>query len=220
MPEVLPAIIPNSFSDLKEKLEKVQGYVSNVQIDIMDGHFAPSISWPFSVDESGNAPELSVNLSQEFRLGFELDMMVYEPKKYLDIWSNFGVSAFIIHAESAENINDLIDNIKGRERNVALAFNPSTGVKAVEQYIERVDFIQCMGNDRIGYHGVELDERVVNIVKDLRNAYKRLIISVDIGVNFETAPLLVEAGANKLISGSIIYNSSNIGEAIRRLSIH
>ena len=76
-----------------------------------------------------------------------------------------------------------------------------------------------MGNDKIGYHGVELDKKVLQSIKDLRNRHRKLIISIDIGVNFDTSPLLVEAGVSKLVSGSAIYSSFDRGDAIRKLSL-
>ena len=75
-----------------------------------------------------------------------------------------------------------------------------------------------MGSQKIGYHGVELDKNVLDKIRDLRNRYKELIIGVDIGVNLETAPGLVRAGANKLVSGSTIFESSDIGGTIEALA--
>jgi len=74
-----------------------------------------------------------------------------------------------------------------------------------------------MGNDKVGFHGVELDENVYDKIKELRKKYPKLEIAIDIGVNFETAPKLVKAGATKLISGSGIFKNKNIPEAIKKL---
>ena len=217
--EVVPAIIPKSFDDLKEKILKVGPHVSGVQIDIMDGKFAPEASWPFSVSEDGEVEELHKNLSGELRMGFELDMMVLNPEKYIDRWGEFGVQTFIIHFESTDKLDEIIETLRGKGKNIGLALKPSTGIEAIEPFMEKVDMVQFMGNDKIGFHGVELDEKVFGLISDLRNRHKEIIISIDIGVNFETASKLVEAGVSKLVSGSTIYNSDDIGEAIRRLSI-
>mgnify|MGYP001573218815 FL=1 len=74
-----------------------------------------------------------------------------------------------------------------------------------------------MGNDKIGHHGVELDERVYKKIEDLKNKNSQIPIAIDIGVNEETIQLLVKAGATKLVSGSTILNSDNIKEKIDEL---
>ena len=216
MAEVIPAIIPKSFDDLKRQAQIVAPFVKSAQIDIMDGKFAPEPSFPFIDNDISN---LATNYSREIRLGFELDMMVENPEQYFDDWIKFGIGTFIIHFESTNKLDELINILKEKGKGVAIAFKPETSIKEIEQYVEKVDFIQVMGNDKIGFHGVSLDEKVYEIVRDLRNRFKDSIISVDIGVNFETAPKLVEAGVSKLVSGSAIYNSDNIEEAIQKLSL-
>jgi ribulose-phosphate 3-epimerase len=219
MTEVVPAIIPKSFEDLKEKILKVQSHVKTVQIDIMDGHFSPEPSWPFDCDCGGLVPELSINLSQETRVGFELDMMVLNPERYIDSWSDFGVNTFIIHYGSTDKIEEIIDTLKKKGRGVGIAIKPAEGIEVIKPFLDKIEMLQIMGNDKIGFHGVELDEKVYKLISDLRNLNKDIIISVDIGVNFETAPKLVSAGVSKLVSGSTIYSSSDIGDAIRKLSL-
>jgi len=216
MVQIVPAIIPKSFEDLKKQTEIVAPYVKTAQIDLMDGKYAPEPSYPF-ID--GDKSALTHNFSQETRIGFELDMMVENPENYFDEWIEFGISIFILHFESTFKMQELIDLLREKGKGVALAFKPSTPLAELDQYIEQVDFIQCMGNDKIGYHGVNLDPRVLGHIRDLRSRYSNSIISVDIGVNFETAPRLIAAGVSKLVSGSAIYNSSNIGEAIQKLSL-
>ena len=78
-----------------------------------------------------------------------------------------------------------------------------------------VDFVQCMGIANIGFQGEEFDERVLNQIKELRSQYKELIISVDGSVNEITAPLLVKAGANRLVIGSAVMNSYDVRETIK-----
>ena len=216
MVDVVPAIIPKSFEDLQEKALKVAPFVKNVQIDIMDGVFAPEPSYPF-ID--GDTSKLQENFAKEARLGLELDMMVMHPEKYIDLWSTFGIGTFIVHIGTTDEIESLIKELRTQGKGVAIAFKPSTPKEEIETYIEDVDFVQCMGNDKIGFHGVALDPEALNMIRDLRSSYPNSIISVDIGVNFETAPKLVDAGVSKLVSGSAIYHSSDIQEAIRTLSI-
>jgi len=97
---------------------------------------------------------------------------------------------------------------------IGVAINPKTPLEQIFPLIPHIDFVQCMGNDRIGYHGVELDEQIYERIKILREKYVDLPIAVDIGVDLNTAPLLIKAGATKLVAGSAIFNTEDIIETI------
>ena len=80
---------------------------------------------------------------------------------------------------------------------------------------DKVDFIQVMGNDHLGKHGMELDFKAVELIKSLRKLYPERTIAIDIGVNTDTVETLVSAGANKLISGSEILDADNPKEVYK-----
>ncbi len=220
MAQILPAIIPSSFDDLNSKIDLVSSYVNSIQVDIIDGNFAPSKSWPFI---EGNIVDYVSLLSGGHVIHalddivFELDMMVVNPENYINGFVDLGIDTFIIHLGSTVKMEHVINQVRENQRGLGLAIKPSTPIEDIASYINRVDFVQIMGNDKIGYHRIELDENVFQKVRDLRNRYKNIIISIDIGVNFSTASKLIEAGVDKLVSGSAIYESENIEEAIQKL---
>ena len=228
MVTVVPAIISENLDDLQRQVKIVSPFIDLVQIDIMDGKFAPSLSWPYLGSQMS---ELRAIKSKEELLGvsgvdYELDVMIEDPEAEVDEWIDAGVRSLIIHIESTSNLQDIIDRTKARGVGVALALQPETDSDVLYKWIEQmdstgspqVDFVQFMGSQKIGYHGVELDKNVLDKIRDLRNRYKELIIGVDIGVNLETAPELVRAGANKLVSGSAIFESSHRDESIETLA--
>lgn len=226
MIEVIPAILPKSYEDLKQKIGVVRGLVSLIQIDICDGVFTPSQTWPF------NAPgdlhfkkilneEEGMPFWQE--IDFELDLMVVDAVSNFDLYSKLGGKRMIFHIESVGNIGEFRDFLEGidpymREMTeIGVALNPGTSNEQLSSLINLIDFVQLMGNDKIGYHGIELDEKVLNKIKDLRNKYVDLLIAVDIGVNQNTAHKLISAGATKLIAGSAIFGADDIIGAIENL---
>lgn len=217
MVEIVPAIIPKRFEDIEKNIEPVASCVKTVQIDIMDGTFVRARSWPFNADDTDEVFDGEEHLAEFRPLTFELDMMVAKPEQYIDMWSDFGIDTFIIHLGSTSNLQGVIDYIRDKEKGVGLALVPSESIDAIEAYVNDVDFIQFMGNDNIGHHGEMLDEAVLSHIKDLRTRHKKIIISNDIGVDLETAPELVRAGANKLVSGSAIYESNDIEGTIKKL---
>lgn len=219
-PQIIPAIIPESFEHLSEQLSMVRDVAPLVQIDIVDGFFAPVTTWPYT---NKNDLDFKKIIGQEEGMpfwqdfNFEMDLMIQNPEKTIDDWLNIGAINLIIHIESTNEIEKIIEKIKDSNIAVGISLSPSTSNEKIYSLIEKINFVQFMGNDKIGYHGVELDERVYEKIKDLRNKYPNLPIAIDIGVNRETIPLLVEAGANKLISGSAIFDADNIEEAFEEL---
>ncbi len=214
--EVVPAIIPKSLLDIHEHVGRVKDLVHKVQIDVMDGHFAPTKSWPFtSSEDREKLQEMSQGQELLFHgLDFEVDMMIDNPQYFMDDWINIGASSLVIHNDSTDSLDFIIESARTRGVSVGVAFKPSYGPRQIEERISNISFIQIMGSDRIGYNGVALDERVYDIASELRLKYPHVTIAVDIGVNKETAPKLIEAGVDKLISGSAIFESENISEAI------
>lgn len=219
MIEVLPAILPDDFEQLRDELAVVRGLVKTVQIDVTDGKFTPEATWPYNGEDDFEWQEIiseeqGMPYWQDF--DFEIDMMVLEPEKKINDWIRAGISRSIFHLESSQKIDEAINLAREAGISPGLALKPSTPISDLEPFIEKIDFVQFMGNDKIGFHGVDLDkEKVISKIADLRAKYPNLIIAVDIGVNEDTAEDLVRAGANKLASGSAILRSGNPKTVIR-----
>lgn len=225
--------MPDSQDDLIEKATRVRGHVPLAQIDIMDGVFVKSKSWPYSTG-GVKRDEYFLALTEQDEgmpfweeLDYELDLMITEPEKHIDEWLPLGASRLIFHIESIkdeemfwghdmwkEGARDI-----GGEKVVAvgLALDPSTPLEALAPYIHKIEFVQVMGIAKIGHQGQSFDERALAHVNQLRIKYPNLIISVDGGVSVATAGLLHAAGANRLVSGSAIFGSNDIRGAIEAL---
>ena len=100
---------------------------------------------------------------------------------------------------------------------VGIAIGQETPIDKLIPYMESVDFVQCMGIEKIGRQHEPFDERTFERVKTLREKYPALIISIDGGVSGENAEELARCGVNRLVSGSYIYESENPKEAIEKL---
>lgn len=217
---IVPAILPKDFSEIPAKLKLLKGAALAVQIDIADGKFAPNKTWPFVGDRGEfaamNGEKEGFPFWKDF--DFEFDLMVSRPQEVIADFVRAGASRIIVHIESIEPdaLSDLIKEWK-HSVELGLALKPLTPLSMLETFLHEVTFVQCMGNDRIAFQGVALDEaKVLPRVSYLRGKYPELVISVDIGVNFETAPRLIKAGANRLVAGSAIFGNANPTEAIRR----
>jgi ribulose-phosphate 3-epimerase len=217
MAEILPAVIPKTFVYLEEEVAKVKDFASLIQVDITDGIFTKHASWPYAGD-TGEYPHLveeSIGLPFWEDMDYEMHLMVENPELVIEDWIKAGASSIVVHIESTENMESVIDMCKAAEVRIGIALKPSTQTGRLAPYGDRIDFIQCMGSDDLGHHGVELDPEIFERLKELREVYPDLDLSVDIGVNEENAPDLIAAGATKLVVGHAVFDSSNIAEAIQ-----
>lgn len=221
MIQIVPAILPTSFEMIEQKVARVLGHAPLVQIDVVDGAYAPATTWPFT-EENDSVFESLVSGERTLPhldvVHYEVDLMVRAPEVLLDSWIAAGFSHLIIHVESTENLEKIISRVKASGRGIGLALKPSTPNDVIRRFIPSIDFVQCMGNDTIGRHSIALDASVFEKVRDLRSTFPELTIAVDIGVNQDTAPRLIAAGANKLVSGSAIFDSEDAAEALQALS--
>ncbi|MEK7140850.1 MAG: hypothetical protein AAB815_03635 [Patescibacteria group bacterium] len=220
MIEVIPAILPKNYEDLKNDIALVRGVVSMVQVDICDGIFVKSTTWPFTGGDFDSHFQAILNEQEGMPfwedIDFELDLMVSDGVENFDLYTKLGPKSIIFHLEAVGNLESFKDFIEGIDMyirdsiKIGVAINPTTSVEQLFPLVSHVDFVQCMGNDKIGYHGVELDSKVYERIKILREKYPDLPIAVDIGVDKQTAPMLIQAGVTKLVVGSAIFNTDDI----------
>ncbi|MBU6431123.1 MAG: hypothetical protein KGJ58_04035 [Patescibacteria group bacterium] len=234
MTEIIPAILPKDIDDLREKLSLISGIVPLAQIDVADGKFAPTKTWPYKkgIDETF----LKIVAQEEGfpfwdSVDFEADLMVKHPENVVDDWIAAGAKRIIIHIESMSDPLSLFQKIRkeygqaskssyGVE--IGAALNIGTPNEKICEILDNtddegnaaIDFVQFMGIENIGYQGEPFDERVFEKIADLREKFPEIIISVDGGVSLENAAELIEAGANRLVSGSAIFESGDVAGTI------
>jgi len=222
--KIIPAILPKNFEDLKQKISQVQGEVSMVQIDFCDGTFSRTVTWPFGPRDDHS---LNAILNEEEGLpywqnvNFEFDLMVRDAVENFDTYIKIGPSSVVFHLMKDQNIEEFSGFLEGidfyiRENlKIGIAIGTSDDIEQLRSLISHVDFIQCMGVEKIGQQGAEFDERVLSQMKKLKELFPNIEISVDGAVNSVTAESLVDAGADRLVVGSAIFNVIDPIEAIR-----
>ena len=202
--------MPKNLDDLNKKYSQVKGLANIVQIDVMDGKFVSSISWPYIEDDG---KPLSIDFD------FEADLMVLNPEIVVGNWIKAGAKRVIAHIESidsAKNFEKIFDAVSDKAK-LGIALNTTTSNDAIYPIVDKIDFAQFMGIEKIGFQGQLFDERALGKIADLRERFPKVIISVDGGVNMKNAPRLIKTGANRLVSGSTIFESDNIKDAIEKL---
>ena len=239
MSEIIPAILEKNFEEIENNLGLILGATSFVQIDVCDGFFVPSKSWPFD-SASGKPPYDKIFakiMAQEEGLpywediDYEFDLMVKNPAKKIPDFISAGASRIVVHIDSAND--DEIENIlneyslpageAGTDEmrdfgvEIGLAISATTNMERAEKFIPQAAFVQCMGIKKIGFQDQLFDEDVIDRIISLRQKFPELTISVDGGVSEDTISSLVMAGANRLIIGSAIWDSETPADEITNL---
>ncbi|NLE07436.1 MAG: hypothetical protein GX627_02385 [Parcubacteria group bacterium] len=220
MIEIIPAIIPQDLDEIRKKFGRVLGLAKKVQVDILDGQYAPVKSWPFIEKNSDDLfkmakGELKFPFIDEFLV--QIDLMVLHPVEYLNDFISLGAKSFVIHIDSTNHIRECLSMIKGLDCKVGLGIKPSVDTALLEPFMEQIDFVQFMGNDKIGYNGVELDNSVINKIKYFHHKNREMPIQIDIGVSEETIPILKSIGVTSFISCSAIFNSLDPEESFKKM---
>jgi len=230
MVEIIPAILAASFEELEDKLSVLSGHSRAVQIDICDGGFVPSTTWPFEDDGDANFQEIvdqekGMPFWEDF--DFEFDLMVKSADTKIADFISAGASRIVIHLDSVndEQAEQILkeygatnDDLLSFDIMVGLAISATTDMKRVEKFVSQASFVQCMGIQKVGFQGQDFDEGVIERVRTLRTKFSELVISVDGGVHEEVVTSLARAGANRLVVGSEIWDAVSPSEEIERLT--
>jgi ribulose-phosphate 3-epimerase len=213
--EIIPSIIAENAEEVRTRIARVEGLVKWVELDVADGVFVPSFTWPMML---GQAPDDLKAVEGKTKLSAHL--MVEHPETIVEDWLDF-TDRLIVHYESTDELAKIIENYslpRGSEatlRGLGIALELHTPVEKVYEYLDRVKLVQLMSIERVGYAGEKFDERVFEKIKALKTNWPDVQIIVDGGIDLEIGARLAEAGVNGLVVGSRIWQSKNIEETIK-----
>ena len=224
MREIIPAILPKDFDELERKLFLLKDVFSIlgeetsqpfVQIDICDGVFVPTKTWPYT--ETSAIEQLAV--FNDF-FNFDIDLFVQNPLSVIPLWQKcLGTKRLILHIESLVGLSpaELFENLDVSATQFGFSVNLQTPLKGLEQFIRDADFFQFMGINRVGYQGEKFNKGVIKKIKTFAESNSEMIISVDGGVNLKNCQALVNAGANRLVVGSALFGEEKNAEDIAQI---
>ena len=209
---VSPSFLSANFLSLQDDIDMLNSSEADwVHLDVMDGVFVPNISFGFPVIEA---------INKTCQKPLDVHLMIVNPEKYVAQTAKAGAMLMSVHAEACTHLHRTIQEIHAAGMKAGVARNPSTPLCMVEAVLHDADVILLMSVNP-GFGGQTFIEQSVDKVRRLRQMIdaqgSHALIEVDGGVQAETAPRLVEAGANVLVSGSYIFKSANPAETIREL---
>ncbi len=218
--QIIPAILGRSLDDIRADLARVSSLVPLVQIDVCDGKLTPEATWPYN---TRGAVDLEQLISEEDGLPFwdsvnyEIDLMTKNPEYEIDKWIKAGASRVVIHFESTdpEMLGEIISSLRQADVEVGISLDVATPLEVLEPLEEYIDSVQLMGIDHDGSQGQPFDEVTLDRVRQVRERFPFMHIAVDGGVSLETAPDILDAGADRLIVGHALFESYDIEETLR-----
>ena len=225
MADITPAILPQNYEDLKNKIALSRNVVSLVQVDICDGAYVKNKTWPFTSGSELDDHFLRILNEMEGMpfwedIDFELDLMVSDAIENFDVYTKLGPKSIIFHLGAVGDISEFKNFLEGIDMyireiiDIGVAIDLDFMVEDFTPLANNVDFVQVMGISHIGFQGEKFNSKSLSYVKKLKEKYPDLPVSVDGGVNLNTAPEILSAGADRLIIGSAIFNAVSINSAV------
>ncbi|MGC8640163.1 MAG: ribulose-phosphate 3-epimerase [Isosphaeraceae bacterium] len=211
--QIAPSILSADASRLGEQVVEVQrAGADRIHVDVMDGHFVPNLTF---------GPIIVKWLKPLAEVPLEVHLMIEHPDQFLDAFAEAGADTLIVHQEGTNHLNRTVQRIKGLDRRAGVAINPATPAVMLEEILPDLDLVLVMTVNP-GFGGQSFLSSTLAKIGTVRRMIAavnpRCELEVDGGIDHETAPLVVAAGARVLVAGSSIYGApEGAAEALRRL---
>ena len=202
--QISPSILSADFSQLGNEIKRLEeGGADMIHVDVMDGHFVPNLTI---------GPPVIESLRKHTKLFFDVHLMISPVHKYIKDYADAGADIITIHPEATENLENSINHIKKLNKKVGVSLNPDTKISIISDLLEKIDLVLIMSVFP-GFGGQKFMPEVVEKIKNLKKIQKEKKLSFDIevdgGINFQNSKIVIEAGANILVSGTTIFKENN-----------
>jgi ribulose-phosphate 3-epimerase len=210
--KIAPSILSADFARLGAQVAEAQaGGADYIHVDVMDGHFVPNLTiGPLVVEAVRRATELPL----------DVHLMMEAPERYLEAFCRAGANILTVHVETCPHLHRTVQQIKELGCRASVTLNPATPAASLQEIVPYVDQVLVMTVNP-GFGGQKFIEGMLPKIRQLRAMLDArnpgTDLEVDGGIDSDTAPLVVEAGATVLVAGSAIFGQDDIREAIRQI---
>lgn len=209
---ISPSVLSCDFANIQRDVEMINASSADwFHVDVMDGVFVPNISFGFPVISA---------IKKHATKPLDVHLMITNPDQYINDFKIAGADILTVHYEACPHLHRTIQAIKAAGMKAGVALNPHTPVDLLQDVIKDLDLVLIMSVNP-GFGGQSFINNAILKVEQTRNLINRCgshsRIEVDGGVNIETGAELVRAGADVLVAGSFVFNSSNPTQTIKDL---
>ena len=202
--QISPSILSADFSQLGNEIKRLEeGGADMIHVDVMDGHFVPNLTI---------GPPVIKALRNYSTLPFDVHLMISPVHKYIKDYADAGADIITIHPEATDNLEESINLIKKLNKKIGLSLNPDTSINIIKKFLPSIDLVLIM-SVYPGFGGQKFIPKVIDKIKELKNIKEKQNIKFDIevdgGIDFDNSKLVIEAGANILVSGTTIFKNNN-----------
>lgn len=211
---ISPSILSADFCRLEEDCRLVlDAGAEMLHFDVMDGHFVPNISFGVPVLAS-----LHRGMPSAF---FDVHLMISHPLAYVDAFAKAGAGLINFHLESEDDPGAVLDAIRAAGCKAGMTIKPGTPAEDLSTWLDRLDLVLVMSVEP-GFGGQKFQSSALRKLEALKAEREArglpFLLEVDGGVNAETAPFCVEAGADVLVAGSAVFSAADPAAAVRALA--
>jgi ribulose-phosphate 3-epimerase len=210
--KIMQSILAADMAYLADDCQRaITAGVEGLHVDVMDGHFVPNLSM-------GPAVVASLRKSLGDAIPLHVHLMIMRPDTYAEAFIDAGADTVLIHVESPCDVSDTLQRIRARGKTAGITLNPDTPASDAQPFLERgeVDEVLCM-TVHPGFGGQAFIREVLPKIAALRAMAPTLDISVDGGIDLQTAPACAEAGANIMLAGTALFGAPDMAVAIQQM---
>lgn len=214
MTKIAASILSADFANLQKDCTRLLDVgVDLLHVDVMDGHFVPNISY--------GAPVLSCLHAALPEVYYDVHLMISDPARYAADFAKAGANLITFHLEAVpQAVEEVIAAIRATGCQVGISIRPGTPVEAVFPYMDMVDLILVMSVEP-GFGGQKFlpatPQRLAALDAERKRRGSEVLLEVDGGINAETGPLCVQAGADWLVAGNSLFRAPDPAAVARQL---